>query len=833
MSVLAVSVAAGTGLGLSPAIHASAAVTLAQTWSTTIRVGAGSSGPSTTSGEPLGGATIADLYGDGRSQVVVGFMDGSVSVLDGTTGHEMPGWPQYTGGPIHTNPSVADLYGDGRQEVIASSESGRVYVWNADGSLAAGWPQSTHPPASNVPRGFFGGVAVGDLFHDGHQELVAAAWDQQLYGWRSDGSLLPGFPIHVYDTAWDTPALADLEHTGQLDIVVGFDSSGPPWDPYPSGGEMWAFRPTGCPVGHYPNQTSCQIPGWPKTFNQTPWSSPAAADLLNNGTTDVVAGTGQNFPAPRGWYVNAWTANGGALGSWPKATGGFTMSSPAVGDLLGNGQREVAALSYDHVLHVWDGHGNSLAGWPLSLASTYLSYPTVAPISATQNGVWIIDGATLEAFNGSGQVVLTAGGLDWGGFAAPAIGYLGGGGLSAVTVDQTNSSSYSAWTVRAFAIPGAAHMLAGAWPTFHGNAQLSGTIEPSATLGAVAATQSATKITVSWSLDANSVAAHSYTLWVRDHATATWQVYDRTSATSVEFDGYPGHTYDLAVQAGSAQPDLSGGYATTTFSNTATFAYPFQGMYAADGHGLLHGGSSAPVTGGGSWPTWNVIRGVAVASGGLGGYLLDAFGGLHHFGNAPAITTGPYWPGWDIARSVALRADGHSGYVLDGWGALHPFGTSGDVPPPVNGTSWPGWDVARDVQLRADGQSGYTLDGYGGLHAFGATNDMAPDVTVTGWWSGWDIAHRFALDAAGTGGYVMDGFGGLHPFGTAGNLPAPATSSSYWQGWDIARGVVFAPGSAAGYVVDAYGGMHPFNGVPAVSSQMYTPGGCVTQLAAG
>jgi len=41
------------------------------------------------------------------------------------------------------------------------------------------------------------GVAVGDLFGDGNKELVAAAWDQQLYAWNKDGGLLSGFPIHT------------------------------------------------------------------------------------------------------------------------------------------------------------------------------------------------------------------------------------------------------------------------------------------------------------------------------------------------------------------------------------------------------------------------------------------------------------------------------------------------------------------------------------------------------------------------------------------------------------------------------------------------------------
>jgi hypothetical protein len=821
-------------VALLPSQRVSAAGTLSQTWSTTVHVGAGSSSPSTVSGEPLGGATVADLFGDGRKQVVVGFMDGSVSVLDGTTGAELPGWPRFTGGAMHTNPSVADLNNDGREEVVATSEAGRVYVWNGDGSLASGWPQHSLPPP-NTPPGFFGGVAVGDLFGDGNKELVAAGWDQHLYAWNKDGSMVAGFPIHVWDTAFDTPALVDLEHRGQLDIVVGFDSTGPPYDPYPQGGEMWAFRPTGCVANAYANKSGCALPGWPRTFDQVPWASPAAVDLLNNGSADIIAGTGFNFPAPAGQYVNAWTGGGATLSGWPQATGGRNMASPAVGDLFGNGQREVVNASSNGLLYAWGSGGSTLVGWPVNLnQSGVLANPTIGPISNSANGVWIISGATLKAFNSSGQLALSAAGLDWGGFAAPAIADLGSGQLSVVTVDQTVQSAFNSWTVRAFAIPGTTKMLPGSWPTFHGNSQLTGTILPSATMAALPSTENSTAITPAWALDAGSPPADSYTLWVKDQAAGGWAPYGRTASTSMQFFGYPGHSYSFAIQAGAAEPSLAAGVVSTTFSASAAWSTPFKEMYAVDGHGLLHPGSSAPMTNANLWPGWDIVRGVALSPSGLGGYLLDGFGGVHPFGNAPPVNATAYWSGWDIARGLVLRADGHSGYVLDGFGGLHPFGITGATPPDLTVTGyWRGWDIARDVQLRADGQSGYVLDGWGAVHGFGVSGDMAPAVQVSAWWQGWDIAHRFALDAAGNGGYVLDGFGGLHPFGTPGNLPSASSQlTAYWSGWDIARGVAFTPGSNTnGYVVDGWGGMHPFGGAPPVSTPNYTPGGIVKQLA--
>jgi hypothetical protein len=822
--------------------HAAAAAAgiLAPTWSSTISVN-GNAGPASTVAKgSTGGATVADLFGDGRKQIVVGSPDGSVSVLDGSTGVELAGWPQYTHGAIHTNPSVADLNNDGHQEVIATSESGRIYVWNADGSLFPGWPQHTVLPGPNVLPGFYGGVAVGDLFGDGNKELVAAAWDQHLWAWNKNGAVLSGFPIHLYDTAWDTPALVDLEHTGHLDIVVGFDSSGPPYDPHPSGGEVWAFRPTGCPAGLHRPIPSCEIPGWPKTFDQVAWASPAAVDLLNNGQTDIVEGTGFNFPSPRGHYVSAWTAAGGPIAGFPALTAGMNMASPAVGDLTGTGQREVVELSSTGQLYAWDRNGAALPGWPVVLAGTIASNPIIGPIDATHNGVWIIDGKTLKAFNSLGALVWTYAGPDAVGAAAPTIADLGNGSLSVVTVEQASVSDFQSWSVRAFPILSTHKMLEGAWPTFHGNGQSTGTLRPSATLTALGGPQNNTAMTINWTLDAGSVPASSYALWARDTVGGVWSIYTRTSTTSTQFFGVPGHSYDFAIQAGDADPGLSiAGAATTSFAAGAVSSTPFKEMYAVDGHGLLHAGSSAPIVNASSWPAWDIVRGLALAPGGLGGYLLDAYGGVHPFGNAPPVIAPAYWGGWDITRSIVLCSNGHSGYVLDGWGNLHPFAQNGTVmPPAVTLTGyWPGWDIARDVQLRDD-QSGYVLDGWGGLHEFGTLGALPPKMVVSGFWPGWNIAHRFALDAAGTGGLVLDGWGGLHPFGTTpAQTPATPSVFGYWPGWDIARGVVFDPGSTAqGYTVDGWGGMHPFGSAPlgppaAVTSLTVTPGGIVNQLA--
>jgi hypothetical protein len=57
---------------------------------------------------------------------------------------------------------------------------------------------------------------------------------------------------------------------------------------------------------------------------------------------------------------------------------------------------------------------------------------------------------------------------------------------------------------------------------------------------------------------------------------------------------------------------------------------------------------------------------------------VDGFGGIHAFGNAPAITPGGYWPNWDIVRGIAMASGGTGAYTLDGFGGIH---AAGGAPP--------------------------------------------------------------------------------------------------------------------------------------------------------
>jgi fibronectin type 3 domain-containing protein len=195
--------------------------------------------------------TIAHLQG--ATDVFAGSLGQDSFALDASSGSVLPGWPFFTADSVFSTAATADLYGDGQQELVvggASSEGlamgqaysrgGHVRVISPGGTLMYDYDTTqevdSSPAIGDFLAGGTAGIAVGTgSYYKGASDTDAVkaftarlvpVWSQTLDGLTSS-----------------SPALADVEGNGQLDVVEGTDTG--------TSGSLWVLNGgTGAPLWH-------------------------------------------------------------------------------------------------------------------------------------------------------------------------------------------------------------------------------------------------------------------------------------------------------------------------------------------------------------------------------------------------------------------------------------------------------------------------------------------------------------------------------------------------------------------------------------------------------
>lgn len=312
---------------------------------------------------------LADVNRDGRLDIAFGAQDGWLRVVN-SDGVAVAGWPRQAkvaGAPvaIDSTPGIGDLDNDGSVELAVGvgstwkrNQQGGAVVFNANGTTRCTYRTlDVHNiwTFTGVPDGYTDGVfsspAIGDVDGDGFNDVVFGGFDLRIHAIDRNCRALRGFPYYANDTVWSSPALYDVDRDGRQEIFIGADwYANGPGDPA-SGGRFRRIDWNG----------GAAVATWTRAARDVYTSSPAIGDIDGDGRLEAVVGGGDFFHQLDGHRVFAYHLDDGStVSGWPQTTSGVTMSSPALGDLTGDGRPEVVIGSRDGQVHAYRGNGSAL-----------------------------------------------------------------------------------------------------------------------------------------------------------------------------------------------------------------------------------------------------------------------------------------------------------------------------------------------------------------------------------------------------------------------------------------------------------------------------------------
>ncbi len=327
---------------------------------------------------------VSDIDRDGKKEIIV-LKGGIPSKIMAYKHDGSLLWAQNVGPPFFYSsnywyplyiPLVGDIDSDGYMEIIALSVNQTegylnfetyAYAFNHDGSLLWSRPAYTSSSFDMRPT-----MLMADLDLDSKKEIVikSSGFNVTLTVLNNDGITIS--QRRLYAKSWggsveSTPAIGNFDNDPELEIVFAgpAEGAGGIWE----NGTFKGWNNTG--IIYVLNMDGSVVPGWPVYTDGVIFSSPVVADMNNDSKQDIIVGLmfGDNFaPNPAAGGVYVFDRTGSVLPGWPFEKGWNFWSTPAIGDMDGDGNVELSASRLGFVTYLVHHNGTLVSGWPQNTA---------------------------------------------------------------------------------------------------------------------------------------------------------------------------------------------------------------------------------------------------------------------------------------------------------------------------------------------------------------------------------------------------------------------------------------------------------------------------------
>ena len=347
----------------------------------------------------------------------------------------------------------------------------------------------------------------GEGNYNGGVFAYAASTGQLLWSFFTRDDWPNGVGDGYADGVYSTPVIGDIDQDGNNEIAFGA------WDRWfyvlkCDGSKLWDFNNAdtywSSPAladlnkdGYLEIIVGADITNWPghgnggfleifdhtgeilvrNWYDKVIWSSPAVGDLDGDGWLEIVAGTGRIGDPTNGHEVRIWDHNGNLLHELN--TNGENFSSPALADLDADGDLEIVIASAPRIegsggrIYAWHHDGKLVDGFPSQEYDPMLSSPTIGDVDG--DGVLEIlfaQGWSVFVMSASAEEKSSLN-ANYTAVGSPAIGDLDGDGKVEITIGGSQYGDAD-WGYLYVWTAGVVDTEVMPWPMFHHDAQHTG-----------------------------------------------------------------------------------------------------------------------------------------------------------------------------------------------------------------------------------------------------------------------------------------------------------------------------------------------------------------------